>query len=50
LRGSTSDGRLVLAVRAFDVRSRDPERDQHTGRRYVRTSSSVEDALVVVVR
>jgi len=62
LRGSTGDGRLVVAVRAFDVRSSDPDpdpdpdsdsdpdSDQHTGRRYVRTSSSSDAALVVTFR
>jgi len=58
LRGSTDDGRLVLAIRAFDVRSRDPDPDsdpdldpdQNTDRRYVRTSLSTDDALVVTFR
>jgi hypothetical protein len=50
LRGSTGAGRLVLAIRAFGVRSRDAGSDPDACGRYVRTASSIEDALVVASR
>lgn len=47
LRGSSADGRLVVAVRAFALRDRDSSLESESDRRYVRTAGRPEDTTEI---